>query len=193
MMSTLRLLAAIAMIAATVSAYAQEAPSGQKGWYAEWYDTATENVTRAWNEGRDEVLIPTYTWHLPFAYTREKIDGYQNYPIGIGYGRSRFDERGNSHEVYALGFQDSHFKPEWLVGYAWKTYWPLGGDFKGGLGFTAGVTMREDLFNYFPVPVIFPMGSIANGRWSLETAYVPGGKGNGNILFFLNKWRFDAK
>ena len=91
-----------------------------------------------------------------------------------------------------MGFQDSHFKPEWLVGYAWKTYWRLGGEIKGGLGFTVGVTTRADYSHYMPVPLIFPVGSIESGRWSLDGAYVPGGKGNGNVMFFTNKWRFGA-
>jgi palmitoyl transferase len=43
-----------------------------------------------------------------------------------------------------------------------------------------------------PVPLIFPVGSIESGRWSLDVAYVPGGKGNGNVMFFTNKWRFGA-
>lgn len=187
MLTLIRLLAAIATIATVLPAHAQEPE--KKGWYA----TAKENVSRTWDEGTSEVLIPTYTWHLPFAYTREKINQYQNYPLGLGYGRGRIDDKGNYHGVYGMGFQDSHFKPEWLVGYEWKTYWQLGGDFKGGLGFTLGVTARTDYSHYLPVPLIFPMGSIENGRWSLDVAYVPGGKGNGNVMFFTNKWRFDAK
>ena len=56
---------------------------------------------------------------------KDKIDSYQNTPIGLGYGHGRFDDKGNWHGLYALGFQDSHFKPEWMAGYGWKTYWPI--------------------------------------------------------------------
>lgn len=181
----IRLLAAIATIAATASAYAQEEP---KGWFA----SARDNVTAAYEEGTSELLVPTFTWHLPFAYTREKINQYQNYPYGLGYGRSRIDAKGNFHGVYAMGFQDSHFKPEWMLGYAWKTYWSAGSDTKLGLGFTAGLTARADYSHYVPVPYIFPMAAVEFGKLSLEAAYVPGGKGNGNVVFFVTKWRFGA-
>ncbi|MBU1235991.1 MAG: lipid IV(A) palmitoyltransferase PagP [Gammaproteobacteria bacterium] len=185
MKTTIRLLAAIATIAATLPAYAE-------GSLGDWFDSAWNNVTRSYDEGTGELLIPTYTWHLPFAYTDEKINGYQNYPYGLGYGRGRFDEKGNYHGVFAMGFQDSHFLPEWMVGYSWKTYWPLGEELKGGLGFVTGLTARSDYGHYTPVPFILPAASIEYGRWSLDAAYVPGGKGNGNVIFFVNKWRFGA-
>jgi palmitoyl transferase len=178
-------LAAIATIAAAVPAHAQDA---QKGWF----DTAWDNVAQTYETGSHEVLIPTYTWHMPWAYTRAKINEYQNFPYGLGYGRGRIDAKGNYHGVFVMGFQDSHIKPEWMLGYSWKTYWPLGGDFKGGLGFAAGLTARTDYSHYLPIPFILPAGSIENGRWSLDVAYVPGGKGNGNVMFFTNKWRFAA-
>lgn len=184
MKTPIRLLAVIATIAA-VPAHAQEAEKG-------WYQAAKDNVTQTWNQGTDELLVPTYTWHLPFAYTRSKINGYQNFPLGLGYGRGRIDDKGNYHGLYVMGFQDSHFKPEWLAGYLWQTYWRLGDELKGGLGFTAGMTARTDYYHYVPLPLIFPVGSLEYGRLSLEAAYVPGGKGNGNVVFFTTKWRFSA-
>ncbi len=176
-----RLLAAIATIAATASAHAQN-----------WVDDAWNNVATTYEQGGHELLVPIYTWHLPFAYTREKINQYQNYPYGLGYGRSRIDSKGNFHGLYAMGFQDSHFKPEWMLGYSWKTYWPLGSEAKFGLGFTTGFTTRADYSNYLPIPYIFPLASVEYGRLSLEAAYVPGGEGNGNVVFFDTKWRFAA-
>ncbi|HTY04700.1 MAG TPA: lipid IV(A) palmitoyltransferase PagP [Rhodocyclaceae bacterium] len=184
MNTSIRLLAAIALIAATLPARADD----QKGWF----DSAWDNVTKTYVEGTSELLVPTYTWHMPWAYTRSKIDEYHNYPYGLGYGRGRFDEKGNYHGVYAMGFQDSHGLPEWLVGYNWKTYWPIGSEVKAGLGFTAGVTTRADYSHYLPVPLILPVGSLEYGRLSLEAAYVPGGKGNGNVTFIVTKWRFAA-
>ncbi len=181
----IRFLAAIVTIAATVPAHAD---GDQKGWFA----SALDNVTQTYETGTSELLIPTYTWHLPFAYTQDKIDGYQNYPLGVGYGRGRIDAKGNYHGVFAVGFQDSHFKPEWMIGYLWKTYWALGSEAKVGLGFVTGLTARSDYGHYAPVPFILPAASIEYGRLSLEAAYVPGGEGNGNVVFFTTKWRFAA-
>jgi hypothetical protein len=185
MKHSIRIAAAIAMIAAAGPALANE---DQRGWF----DTATDELAQTYREGSGELYVPTYTWHLPFAYTREKINQYQNLPLGLGYGRGRYDEKGNFHGVYAMGFQDSHFKPEWLLGYNWKTYWSLGSEAKFGLGYTVGLTTRADYSHYLPVPLIFPVGSLEHRRLSLEAAYVPGGKGNGNVVFFVTKWRFDA-
>jgi lipid IVA palmitoyltransferase len=185
MKTLLQLLAAIVTIAASLPVHAEDE---QKGLLARTWD----NVKLAYYDGTSEVLIPTYTWHLPFAYTREKINEYQNYPYGLGYGRGRFDEKGDYHGVFAMGFQDSHFLPEWMIGYSSKTYWDLGGEFKGGLGYVTGFTTRSDYAHYTPVPFILPAASIERGRWSLDIAYVPGGKGNGNVIFFTNKWRFGA-
>jgi hypothetical protein len=185
MKTLIQLLAAIATIAATVPAHAEDEP---KGVIARTWD----NATQAYDTGTSELLIPTYTWHLPFAYTREKIKEYQNYPYGLGYGRGRFDDKGDYHGVFAMGFQDSHFLPEWMVGYVWKTYWMLGSETKGGLGYVTGLTARSDYGHYMPVPFILPAASIEYRRLSLEAAYVPGGKGNGNVVFFTTKWRFGA-
>jgi palmitoyl transferase len=185
MKTLIQLMAAIATIAAAVPAQAEEA---EKGWFA----SARDNLTQTWDQGSHELLIPTYTWHLPFAYTREKINEYQNYPYGLGYGRGRIDAKGNYHGVFAMGFQDSHFKPEWMIGYDWKTYWTLGSETKAGLGFVTGLTARTDYSHYLPIPFILPAASIEYGRLSLEAAYVPGGKGNGNVVFFTTKWRFAA-
>lgn len=185
MKTPIQLLAAIATIAAAVPAHAEDADKG-------WYQTAKDNVSNTWEQGSHELLIPTYTWHLPFAYTQEKIDQYQNYPYGLGYGRGRIDDKGNYHGVFAMGFQDSHFKPEWMLGYVWKTYWMLGSETKAGLGFVTGLTARSDYSRYLPIPFILPAASIEYGRLSLEAAYVPGGEGNGNVVFFTTKWRFAA-
>ena len=92
-----------------------------------------------------------------------------------------------------MAFQDSHFKPEWIAGYGWKTYWPLGSEVRLGLGYTAGLTTRADYGNYAPVPFILPIGSLEYGRFALESAYVPGGKGNGNVFFIWAKWRTEGK
>ena len=57
------------------------------------------------------------------------------------------------------------------------------------LGFTAGVTARQD-YSYAPIPVILPLVSIEYGRVALQSTYVPGGKGNGNVLFTWLRWQF---
>ncbi|MBC7788091.1 MAG: hypothetical protein H7Z18_11870 [Methylophilaceae bacterium] len=35
---------------------------------------------------------------------------------GIGYGRTHYDEKNNSNELYGIVFLDSHSKPEYIAG-----------------------------------------------------------------------------
>jgi hypothetical protein len=158
-----------------------------------WFDRAWNEVAQTYRLGDTEIYLPFHTWHAPWAYTNDQIKHYQNWPPGFGIGRGLFDDKGNWHGVYAMGFQDSHFKPEWIAGYGWKTYWQIGSEGRVGLGYTAGFTTRTDYGHYTPVPLILPIASAEFRSVSLETAYVPGGKGNGNVFFMWAKWRTDGK
>jgi palmitoyl transferase len=90
-----------------------------------------------------------------------------------------------------MGFQDSHSKPEYQVGYGYKTFWPVGGDFKAGIGYTVFIGARANYHNYAPFPAILPIISLEYAKAiSLDAAYVPGGNGNGNVLFFWTKAHF---
>lgn len=157
-----------------------------------WFARIWQPVETAYTQGTPELFLPLYTYHLRFAYSREKIDTYQEHPYGIGFGRGRYDEKGNLNEVYVMGFQDSHFKPQWMVGYAWRTFWSLTDTAKLGLGYTAFVTTRSDINHYVPFPGVLPVASLHYRKASLETAYVPGGNGDGNIFFVWGKWRFEG-
>ena len=151
------------------------------------FDGAIASLKRTWNEGTPEIYVPLYTWHLPWAYTREQINDYNNTPLGLGLGRGRYTEDGDWHGFYAMGFQDSHGKPEYQAGYAYKTFWPVAGDLKAGLGYTVFVGARADYHDYLPFPAILPIVSLEYSKVALDAAYVPGGKGNGNVLFFWTK------
>ena len=158
------------------------------GWLPRTIDTAVNEVTTVARQGTAEFYLPLHTHHMRWAYTKEKIDSYQETPYGLGYGRGYLDTKGNWRGLYLMGFQDSHYKPQWLAGYGWKTYWHLSDALKLGLGYTAGMTTRSDIGHYFPMPLVLPIGSVEYRATALEATYVPGGQGNGNILFFWLKW-----
>lgn len=160
---------------------------------APWYDRAWQRVTDAYYLGNTEYYATFHTWHPRGIYTEDQIKGYQNWPFGLGVGRGRYDDKGNWQGVYVLGFQDSHFKPEWNVGYAWKTHWQLGGETRVGLGYTAGLTTRADYANYTPVPMLLPIASIEYRNYSIEGVWVPGGRNFGNVVLFWLKMRSDNK
>lgn len=157
-----------------------------------WTDRAWNEVGDSWRLGTAEYYATFRTVHLPWAYTEAQNKQYQNWPPGFGIGRGHYDPRGNWHGLYAMGFQDSHFKPEWAVGYGWQTYWQAGSGVKLGLGYTAGLTTREDIAHYTPIPYVLPMVSVAMNKFSIESIYVPGGGGHGNVMLFMAKWHTDS-
>ena len=154
------------------------------------FKRAAISLEQTAKEGDWELYVPLYTYHLRFAYTDEKISSYNEHPSGLGFGRGRIDEKGNWHGLYAMFFHDSHFKPEYQLGYGFKTFWPIADSLKVGLGYTLFLGARTDINNYIPFLGILPVASLEYGRFSLDATYVPGGQGNGNVIFIWSKIRF---
>jgi palmitoyl transferase len=157
---------------------------------ASWYDRVVQRLETIWQEGQPELYLPLYTYHLPYAYTRQKINSYDITPLGLGVGKGVYDQAGDWHGLYVMGFHDSHFKPGYIAGYGYKTFWHLSEELKFGLGYTTFLTTRADIGHYTPIPGVLPMVSLEYQKFSLDSAYVPGGQGFGNILFFWGKMRF---
>jgi palmitoyl transferase len=59
-----------------------------------------------------------------------------------------------------------------------------------GAGATVFMMSRQDIFNYIPFPGLLPVGSLGYKNLSLQTSFVPGGDGFGNVLFTWAKWTF---
>jgi Antimicrobial peptide resistance and lipid A acylation protein PagP len=175
----------LAAIAAAGSAAAEELTPP-----ASWYDRVVQRLETTWQEGQPELYLPLYTYHLPYAYTRQKINSYDITPLGLGVGKGVYDQAGDWHGLYVMGFHDSHFKPGYIAGYGYKTFWHLSEELKFGLGYTTFLTTRADIGHYTPIPGVLPMVSLEYQKFSLDSAYVPGGQGFGNILFFWGKMRF---
>lgn len=154
-----------------------------------WTD-AKNTLSETWNANNYELFVPINTWHNRRYYNHEKIDEYNEEPWGLGLGKYRYDEAGNWHSVYLLAFKDSHSKPEPVAGYAFQKMWYPGNNFRLGVGYTVGLTLRED-FNYMPVPVLAPIASIEYKQLALQSTYILGGQDRGNILFTWIKWQFD--
>ena len=71
-----------------------------------------------------------------------------------------------------------------------STWRPLDDKFKVGVGLTAFFFMRSDIGNYAPIPGILPAVSTGYGPLDIQMAYIPGGQGNGNVLFWWAKYSF---
>lgn len=164
-------------------AAATAAPAAEKpGWFAR----AWSPVQNAWDRGNAELYLPLVTYHVRSNYTPEQIAHYQERPPGFGLGRGYYNERGNWEGIYLMGFQDSHFKPEYHLGYGWKSIWRPAEDVRLGLGFTAFVFTREDILHYKPLPGVLPLASVSYKNFSLEGSYVPGSQ----VFFMYAKWEF---
>ena len=155
-----------------------------------WHDHIFQQLASTWKEGQPELYLPLYTYHMGFAYSQQKIDGFDKNPMGLGIGKGVYDQNGDWHGLYVMGFHDSHFKPEYIAGYGYKTFWHLSEELKFGVGYTAFLTTRADIGHYIPIPGILPLGSLEYQKFSIDSVYVPGGKGDGNVLFFWSKVHF---
>ncbi len=163
-------------------AYADDTASD--GLWADVKNTLSET----WNSSDHELYVPVNTWHNRAFYDKEKIDGYNEHPWGIGFGKYRYDADGDWHGIYAMVFADSHKEMEPVAGYAFQKMWHANNDFRLGAGYTVGLTLRED-YNYLPIPIIAPIASIEYKQLAVQSTYIPGGQGNGNILFTWLKWQ----
>ena len=91
-----------------------------------------------------------------------------------------------------MEFADSHGKPQYQAGYGWIATWrPIDEKFRVGAGVTAFLFMRSDIGNYAPIPGILPVVSTGYGPFDVQMAYIPGGQGNGNVLFWWAKYSFN--
>ncbi|MBP5399691.1 MAG: lipid IV(A) palmitoyltransferase PagP [Alphaproteobacteria bacterium] len=149
----------------------------------QWFSNLKENIIHAFKCGNTDAYVPVRTWHNRLFYDKEKIKKYNEEPWGFGIGRSFTDGR-EWHGIYAMAFKDSNFYTETFIGYGYQYNWSLfdSDHWKIGAGYTLGLTQRHE-YSYVPIPVPLPVGSISYKNLSLQAAYVPGVKNNGNVLF----------
>lgn len=170
-------------LALTGTAGAAEDPASP----ARWYDRTVQQIERTWQDGRPELYLPLHSHHLRSAYSRDQTQRFNEDPFGLGFGKGLYDRNGDWHGLFAMVFQESHSKPEYAVGYSYRTFWPVSGEFKVGLGLSAILTARQDFDHYMPFPLLLPIFSLEYRKFSLDTNYVPGGRGAGNVLFVYGR------
>ena len=153
-----------------------------------WWEYVWDPLVNVYDNGSLELYLPFETYHSRDTYTQEQIDSYQEKPLGFGIGRGLYNEKGNWEGIFAMGFQDSHFKPSYTAGYEWKATWRPVEDVRLGLGYLAGLMSREDVANYVPFPIVFPVASVGYKNFSIEGTYIPPVGGKGNVMFLWAKW-----
>lgn len=172
----------------SVNASEKETTSSETGFW----QRAKTNLSTTWNSPQSyDLYVPAITWHNRWAYDKEKAESYNERPWGAGFGVTRLDEDGDWHGLYLMAFKDSFNKWEPIGGYGYEKRWqPMTDpDFHLGLGFTAGVTFRDN-WNYLPIPVLLPLASVSYQRLSFQATYIPGTYNNGNVFFAWLRWQF---
>lgn len=160
---------------------------------AGWLAKGCQRVVSTYENGRNEVMVSGYAYHFRNTYSEEKLKELNEEAYGGGLGRYVEDEDGDLHNVYGLVFKDSHKKAQMMLGYGYQTY-AGSGDFKAGIGFTAFLVSRPDIYHSLPIPGILPMASLRYKQAALMFSFVPklsqGTTGNGNVLFAFTRFGF---
>ncbi len=171
----------------SASISAAEVDSACSHWPS-WFKPVCQEVDRIWTKGDNELYISGYAWHNRYTYTKERLDQYNENAWGGGLGKSYYDEKGDWHGLYAIAFLDSHKNVEPIAGYAYLKMAHFTPNLRAGIGVSAFITQRPDIFNGIPFPGVLPWASINYRRLSISATYIPGAVGAGNVLFLVAKW-----
>ena len=129
-----RIVFLLAAVAAVVATPARAAPECADLW--EWLNTGCRRVVDTYQKGNNEVLVSGFAWHTPWTWTSERRAEENQYAWGGGWARSLDRENGDTDTVYFLVFSDSHYEPEFNLGYGWTTWWRPRDSLQPGLGDT---------------------------------------------------------
>ena len=168
-------------------------PTIDCGEMSGWFKSQCTNLGAAWTRGRPLVMLSGYTWHDPSTYDDDKLESFNSESWGGGFGFGRSDDKGDHYSWYTMAFKDSHYDWTVMAGWAWTTYWPERSDFAVGLGYTAFLMSRPDIFNNVPFPAVLPIASVKLGPAELMGTFIPklnGGVNHGNVGFLFGRVQF---
>lgn len=155
-----------------------------------WMGRACNRIDQIWSTGNHDLYLTGWAWHNRSMYSASKVREFNETAWGGGYGRSIEDEDGDWQGLYAMAFLDSHRHVQPMVGYGFLKQAHLSPAWRLGLGYTAFITYRGDVFKYAPFPGVLPLVSASYRDATLFATYIPGAKGAGNVLFVFGKWSF---
>jgi outer membrane protein W len=160
-------------------------PQAERGSGWSWFGDQWDSGKTLVGKSRMNLFLPGFTLHpAPQFDNHEEQNAY---PYGAGIASHFIDAKDNERMVYALAFSDSHYNIEPMVGYAWVARWPLFGPIKGGIGYTALITARNDT-QWLPVPGVVPLVSLGTDEASLYAVYIP----TQNVTFVFARLSTDA-
>ena len=172
----------------------EAAPPADFGGFGDSLNAAREIVARIANDGVWDVYVSGRAWHGRNSYTKQERDRFNEHAWGLGFGKTLRDSRGIEQSLFALGLKDSNSRPQWAAGYLRQWIWPVadaGVEF--GLGFSAMMMSRKDVFDRVPFPMAAPIASVGTRRVKLMATWVPpfARKGIGDVLLLFGRISFD--
>ena len=153
------------------------------GWA--WFGDQWEAGKALAASGQINLFLPGYTHHPPAQF--DNFERQNAYAFGAGIASYMVDDRDNERMVFALAFSDSHYNIQPMAGYAWVARWPVIGPVKGGLGYAAFITARNDSL-WLPFPAVLPILSVGTDAAGLYAVYIP----TQNVTFAFARLSGDA-
>jgi palmitoyl transferase len=152
----------------------------ERGW---------EYAKKIHHEGDNVLYLSGYAYHGRNTYSPEKIAEFNEEAWGAGFGRTLVNAKGNTDSLFALAFLDSHDDVQAQVGYAHEWRWQFLERGAVGLGYTAMLVSRSDMFNNIPFPAVLPIVSAEIRPVAIMATYIPtfGGGSNGNVLYIFGR------
>jgi palmitoyl transferase len=168
------------------------------GVHAEGCDSLGDNIfargcnrlADTYRRGDNEIILSGYSYHIPGTWSPERRAQLNSEAWGFGLGRTTEDPDGDTHTVFFLGFKDSHSHLEAQIGYAYNTFWGPRDGVQVGLGYTAMIVQRPDIWNGVPFPVLLPLAALRYGNATLQATYVPtlsGSINHGSTLYVFGR------
>ena len=169
------------------------AQNSDDGWFQRNFDAADNTVENLYENGRLSMVLSGYAYHDRHTYDTAHLSRLNEKAWGIGMDKELRDAKDNEESIQFLIIADSHNEPQ--ISASYNYYWmkPLTTDWEAGVGYSAGLVSRTDIFKGIPIPAILPTFSIGTRDVKLLTTFVPhlSGTVNGNVLFFA--LRFNLK
>ena len=114
--------------------------------FGEWLNLGCRRLVDTYANGKNELLLSGYSWHVPWTWTHERRQMENPNAWGGGWARTVDRPNGDADSVFFLIFRDSHRQAQYNVGYAWTTYWGEREKIQAGLGYTAiNSALQQDL------------------------------------------------
>lgn len=164
----MRCVAAGLVVAASSPGFAAGTAGPREMFASKWH-----SVKEAFQRGDWDAYATGYAWHLPYGYSSQVRGRLNETTWGGGVGRSFYDEDGDRHSVFLMGFADSHRDLQVNAGYGWQRFWNVSRDLGVGGGYLAFLFSRRDVANHLPIPALLPCASVRWRRTEIIGLFVP--------------------